>query len=203
MLSFLNILLGLLILPASVLAAPIYVIENGDGSTTFSSKAPAGGSKVKVFEGKKVSFSVYTVKERRSGPGRLHTDTFHQEIITECRKYALDPSLVKALIHVESGFNSKAVSPKGAQGLMQLMPATQKQYKIQNPFIPAENIRAGVKHLSMLLEKYKYNVKLALAAYNAGPEAVEQYGGIPPYKETINYVKRILKLREEYRKWLS
>jgi soluble lytic murein transglycosylase-like protein len=103
--------------------------------------------------------------------------------------------LVRAVIQVESAFNSRAVSPKGAMGLMQLMPATAARFGVIDPFNPAENIRAGVTYLRQLLDRYSDNEQLALAAYNAGPGAVDKYGSkIPPYKETQNYVQRITNL---------
>jgi soluble lytic murein transglycosylase-like protein len=101
---------------------------------------------------------------------------------------------VTAVIRVESGFNPRAVSRKGARGLMQLMPATAVQLGVRDSFDPAENIDGGVRHLRGLIERFDNNVSLALAAYNAGERAVLQYGGIPPYVETQQYVTRILQI---------
>ena len=106
--------------------------------------------------------------------------------------HRIRPALVRAIIQVESAFNPRAVSPKGAMGLMQLMPATAKQFGVIDPFNPAENIRAGVSYLRHLLDRYDHDEQLALAAYNAGPGAVDKYGSrVPPYKETQNYVRKI------------
>lgn len=107
------------------------------------------------------------------------------------RKYGLPERLFVELVKAESNFNPRAVSPKGAMGLCQLMPQTARELGVKNPFDPDENLNAGAKLLRKLYLKYR-NWKLALAAYNAGEGAVERYGGVPPYRETENYVKRIL-----------
>jgi hypothetical protein len=108
-------------------------------------------------------------------------------------RYRLDPDLVNSVIKVESGFNVRAVSPKGAQGLMQLMPGTASQLGVPNAFDPQANVDGGTRYLRELLERYNFDLVKALAAYNAGPQRVEQFGGVPPYYETRAYVARIVK----------
>jgi soluble lytic murein transglycosylase-like protein len=122
------------------------------------------------------------------------------EIVTEVAdKFVIEASLVKAIIMAESKCDPKAVSSKGAQGLMQLMPSTAKNLNVSRPFDPRENIIGGVKYIKGLMASYG-NLELALAAYNAGPGAVQRYAGIPPYRETMNYVKRVIGYYKKFKK---
>ncbi len=107
------------------------------------------------------------------------------------REYGVPAKLIHSIIKVESDYNSKAVSSKGAMGLMQLMPPTARQYGVRDAFDPMENIKGGVKYLRDLMKLYEHNTNLVLAAYNAGQSAVAKYGGIPPYRETIDYIDKI------------
>jgi soluble lytic murein transglycosylase-like protein len=123
----------------------------------------------------------------------------YDHIIKTCSdKYGVSTSLIKAVIHAESGYNPNAVSHKGASGLMQLMPGTAKSLKVSNRFDPKDNVEGGVKYLRFLLDTFKGDVSLALAAYNAGLSKVAKFGGIPPYAETRNYVNKVLSYMNTY-----
>jgi len=125
-------------------------------------------------------------------PGRPKTDL--SEVVNQTSgRYRLDPDLVNSVIQAESGFNVRAVSPKGARGLMQLMPGTASQLGVPDVFDAQANVEGGTKYLRELLERYNFDLVKALAAYNAGPQRVEQFGGVPPYYETRAYVARVVK----------
>jgi len=137
---------------------------------------------------------------RHISPHVLRNYSEFEEIISEAAtRYGLDPDLIRAIIQIESGWIPDARSSKGAIGLMQLMPETSSNLAVSNPLDPRANIRGGTKYLSRLLERFRGNLVLALAAYNAGPEKVERYKGIPPYPETRRYVRSVLKQWQKYR----
>jgi hypothetical protein len=125
-------------------------------------------------------------------------EDFYPIIAATAQQHEVDPSIVKAIIMAESNYNPKAVSNKGARGLMQLMPKTARELGVKNSFDPVQNIDGGVRYFKMLLDRYKGNVKLALAAYNAGSGKVQAYNGIPPYKATRIYIKKVLKYQKYY-----
>jgi soluble lytic murein transglycosylase-like protein len=134
---------------------------------------------------------------RDSGRAPFGPQALRPLISRAAKEHQLDPSLIAAVIRVESNFSPRAVSQKGARGLMQLMPATARRLGVQRPFDPAENIRGGAAYLSMLAERFgESEVELILAAYNAGERAVENYGGVPPYRETRDYVRKVAGLWE-------
>jgi soluble lytic murein transglycosylase-like protein len=130
---------------------------------------------------------------------KLHTQAYGEAIDAAAKAHDLDPALVRAVIHAESGFNPKARSHKGAVGLMQLMPATAREVGVRDARVPSHNIRGGAQYLAGLLAQFRGDVALAAAAYNAGPAAVAKYAGIPPYAETQVYVQRVKILHRRYR----
>ncbi|WP_342052541.1 MULTISPECIES: lytic transglycosylase domain-containing protein [unclassified Cupriavidus] len=132
-------------------------------------------------------------------PRPLDTASYAREIDAVAREFGIDAATVRAIIHVESAFNPRAVSRAGAQGLMQLMPGTAQRFGVQDAFDSAQNIRGGVRYLVWLLARFGGNVDLALAGFNAGEAAVERYGGVPPYAETQRYVSEVRLMIGRYR----
>jgi soluble lytic murein transglycosylase len=136
--------------------------------------------------------SPFYVRSSAASCSLFNQNLYDPHIRFACLQYGMDYHLVRAVIRAESAFDSEAVSPKGAMGLMQLMPGTSRDLGVLNPFDPTQNIDGGVRYLRFLMDRFNNNVVLALAAYNAGPEAVQKHNGIPPYEETRNYVQRVL-----------
>ncbi|MDT8444993.1 MAG: lytic transglycosylase domain-containing protein [Desulfuromonadales bacterium] len=136
---------------------------------------------------------------KESPPAGSEHPSYVEIIRRHASFYRLEEALVKAVIKVESDYQPRVVSKKGAQGLMQLIPETAKSLKVSNPFDPSENIRGGSEYLRRMLDLFNNDIELALAAYNSGPSTVQQYGGIPPYNETRNYVKKVKHYLDYYR----
>jgi hypothetical protein len=187
-------------------SAEIFVIKHSDGSVTFTTRSPRNGENGVLFVPKAVGFK--TEKRLWDDDSQRAMLSFskksYDELITSNSiTHEVDPALIKAIIHAESAFNPKAVSRRGAQGLMQLMPPTAKEVGVSDSFSPKQNIRGGTIYLKRLIERYSGNLAKAIAAYNAGPGAVDTFKGIPPYKETRDYVKKVLSLRKSYQGNLS
>ena len=169
-----------------------YLDENG--VRIFTNIPPKGPVQDLKMSGEP---SPLPASETRGADG--DTGTSYDQIIDKyAEEYRLDPQLIRSMIATESAFNPKAVSRKGAQGLMQLMPATALELGVEDPFDIEQNIDGGARYLRQMLDNFGGNVKVALAAYNAGPGAVERYGGrVPPYPETEQYVNRVLRFSEQ------
>jgi soluble lytic murein transglycosylase-like protein len=170
--------------------AQIYSWRDANGHLVLSDRPLVDGAR---------SFAISTASTVRTTIPivRPAANGYDDLIRHHANEHQVRPDLVRAVIQVESAFNRYARSPKGAMGLMQLMPATAVQLGVRDPYDPAQNIRAGVAYLRQLLDRYNQNEELALAAYNAGPVAVARYGTtIPPYRETRNYVKKIKGMTE-------
>ncbi len=175
-----------------------------DGVRHYSSARPKGLANVAALRTIQYSFleTCYACGAKPSvnfGNVRLNTDAYRDEITTAARKHGIDEAIVRAIIHAESAFNPNALSRVGAQGLMQLMPATARRFKVSNAFDASQNIQGGVEYLAWLLKRFDGNLTLAAAGYNAGEGAVDKYKGVPPYGETQRYVQRVGVLAERYR----
>jgi soluble lytic murein transglycosylase-like protein len=154
-----------------------------------------------ILTPKEVTLKVDSLRDieiAESAKNKHKPRTINEIIESESKAKGLDPDLVKAVVKAESNFNPRAESPKGAMGLMQLMPGTAEDLGVENPFDPTQNIKGGTKYLKELLDTFK-DKDLAVAAYNAGPGAVRKYKGIPPYSETKGYVKKVNTYLNEYR----
>ena len=190
-------ILLLVAMTAAPVLADIYKYEDEEGVLHFTD-APTD-KRFKIFMRDLKKDQQLRTSFRLAGCAR-NPEEF-EPIINSCAlEYGVNKSLVKAVIHAESGYNPSAVSPKGAQGLMQLMPKTAQGLKVVNSLDPADNIRGGVRYLRFLLDTFKGDETLALAAYNSGLSKVAKFGGIPPYQETRNYVAKVLNYKKNYDK---
>ncbi|MCX4194049.1 lytic transglycosylase domain-containing protein [Methylophaga sp. OBS1] len=211
----------LLVLPVMATAETIKRIQNADGSVEFSNVGANAGQHTIIYKSQSGEGFVFSDQKPQHGSFEilkyscfacnpdskinwhtisLNNAAYSAEVKRIAMKYEVDPALVRAVIHAESAFNVKALSNKGAQGLMQLMPGTAKDLGVRNAFDANQNIEGGVKYLAGLLKQFDGDIKLAIAAYNAGPNAVKKYNGIPPYAETKVYVERVGILHQRYRR---
>lgn len=178
-------------------SARIYVIREADGVLRFTDSPPDRGQRAEVFTAKGSGGSFTRIRSSGKRKPSYSHDLYNEAINAAADEHQVDPALIKAVIHAESAFNPFAVSPKGAKGLMQLMPATARMLGLRNPYSPSSNIRAGTRYLAQLLKRFP-NEAHAIAAYNAGEVPVTRYNGVPPYAETRAYVRRVLALKKQY-----
>ena len=177
--------------------AKIYVYLAPDGGRMVSDHPlPPGDGYQLVTRRDTVHDAGYLLAGRRPPPRGTLAD-YLAYIRDASKRYAVDPSLVEAVIHVESGFDPRAISSQGASGLMQLMWKTAQRYNVNDRFDPRQNIFAGVHHLSELMKRFKGKLPLVLAAWNAGAGAVDRYGGVPPYPETQRFVMKVMHYQQE------
>jgi soluble lytic murein transglycosylase-like protein len=185
-----------------VLRGAVYRIERDDGVTEYTNIKPRGSAFDVLFTyiATCVACDLHSTIDWLHTPLRL--DAYRNEIAQAAMDFGVDASLLRAVIHAESAFNPLAVSIKGAQGLMQLMPGTASDLGVSDAFDVVQNIRGGARYLAQLLADFNGDEELATAAYNAGPGAVRKYGGVPPYAETKVYVQRVATLHDRYSKAL-
>ncbi|MBN2538745.1 MAG: lytic transglycosylase domain-containing protein [Deltaproteobacteria bacterium] len=187
---YVTALIGVLLLFASVpfLYADIYMFIDKDGNPCFTNLVPPT-SEYRVI-----------VRERKKFSGPSSTNRYDEYIEEASRKHGVSFPLIKAIMKAESDFDSKAVSKKGAKGLMQIMPSNFKILGIKDPFNPRESIMGGVLYFKQLLDRFNGKIHLALAAYNAGPDSVDRSSGIPPIRETEDYVEKVLEYYKMFKK---
>lgn len=184
------------------------VVITGVSVITLAEKQkymPVADKTIVTVESKSIPFSVKELSKTRPGlspasvSGKKTESLFHPIILQAANRYQVDPALVNAIIMAESGYNPKAVSKRGARGLMQLMPETAQALGVKDSFNPEQNIDGGVRYFKQLVNQFNGDVKLALAAYNAGSRNVRFYQGIPPFKATRFYIKKVLKYYHIYK----
>jgi soluble lytic murein transglycosylase len=166
----------------------VYVYKDKSGVLNFTNVPGHGGYRRVLKE-----------SNGQVSSGSLAYSSYDELIRSASGRHSVDADLVRAVIKAESDFNSHARSQKGAMGLMQLMPETARLHNVMDAYDPTDNVEGGVRHLKMLLERYQGNLELSLAAYNAGSGAVEKHGGIPPFAETKEYVRRVLRFYDSFR----
>jgi soluble lytic murein transglycosylase-like protein len=183
----------------------IYSYVDANGVRNFSNRRPRGVANVSA---KSIQYAVFQMETCYAcglqpgvnfGTTRLNTTAYKDEIAQASRTYGVDEAIIRAIIHAESAFRPTALSRVGAQGLMQLMPATARRFGVADSYNAGQNIQGGVQYLAWLLKRYGGDLRLAAAGYNAGEGAVDKYKGVPPYSETRRYVERVSTLADRYR----
>jgi soluble lytic murein transglycosylase len=184
----LSIAIAAMVMNITPAIADVFAYKDANGVLTFTNVPNHAGYRRVIKESNGQTYL-----------GSTASSAYEDLIRSAANRHNLDVDLVRAVIRAESDFNSNARSQKGAMGLMQLMPETARFHKVVDAFDPSDNVEGGVRHLKMLLERYQGNLELSLAAYNAGSGAVEKHGGIPPFAETREYVRRVLRYYDSYR----
>ena len=205
LLSMLTVTTAIATLSASAYAGEMYIYQSKSGQALLTNVSKPSGSfeqfnkKVKTTYYK--SSSDYDTNSNNYGSNDYGSsdasksgsrNSYDNYIAASAARHGVDPGLMKAMMHTESAFNPNARSPVGAQGLMQLMPATARRFKVNNAWNPAENIEGSAKYIAWLMKRFNNNIEFAIAGYNAGEGNVDKYNGIPPFKETRNYVKSVM-----------
>ena len=180
---------AIMILAAPPLKADIFMYIDKEGVIHFTNVPTSSATDYKVY-----------IKEKPNKIYKIYSNNKYDNLIMEAsKKHGISFSLLKAIIKTESDFNPRAVSKRGALGLMQIMPKTLKELSVRDPFDPWENIMGGTRYFKKMLVRFHGKISLSLAAYNAGPTAVDQYKTIPPYRETRNYVEKVMKHYYSYK----
>ena len=186
-----------------VLRGAVYRFER-DGVIHYTNVRPRGAAQSKLlFSYVETCYACGLLPNVNFGSVRLNTSAYSNEIREAVSKFGVDEAIIRAIIHAESAYRPNAISHAGAQGLMQLIPATASRFGVSDPFDPGQNIRGGVQYLAWLMKRYSSNLTLVAAAYNAGEGAVDRNGGVPPYSETQRYVQRVGQLADRYRSELA
>ncbi len=185
-----------------VLRGAVYKVERSSGITEYTNVRPRDGRFALLFTYISTCVACDLHSTINFASTALNTDAYRTEVDLAASEFGVDAALLRAIIHAESAFNPMAISSKGAQGLMQLMPATATDLGVVDAFDAAQNIRGGAEYLAQMLSDFNGDERLAAAAYNAGPGAVRKYADVPPFAETQVYVERVATLRDRYRKAL-
>ncbi|MFZ1222277.1 MAG: lytic transglycosylase domain-containing protein, partial [Dokdonella sp.] len=185
-----------------VLRGAVYKVERSSGITEYTNVRPRDGRFALLFTYISTCVACDLHSTINFARTALNVDAYKSEVDLAASEFGVDAALLRAIIHAESAFNPMAISAKGAQGLMQLMPGTASDLGVADAFDAAQNIRGGAEYLARMLKDFDGDERLAAAAYNAGPGAVRKYANVPPYAETQVYVERVATLRDRYRKAL-